>query len=112
MPCPGGAYALLLPAWPELGVSAAGVKGGGSGAGCWPAPGRRRCELARLLLLGGGSWASSALAQLLPAVALGPALLPVPAPRLDTRLTHALLLATSFLPATAAAPSLTHHPVP
>lgn len=55
---------------------------------------------------GGGSRASSALAQLLPAVALGPALLPAPAPRLDTSLTHALLSATSFLPATAAAPSL------
>lgn len=54
----------------------------------------------------GGIWASSALAQLLPAVALGPALLAVPAPHLDTRLTHAFLLATSFLPATAAAPSL------
>lgn len=54
--CPApGAYALTLPAWPELGVSAAGVKGGGRGAGCWPAPGRRRCVLARQPPPGEGS---------------------------------------------------------
>lgn len=48
MPCPRFS-ALPLPSWLELGVSAAGVKGGG-GRRCWPAPapGRRRCALARL----------------------------------------------------------------
>lgn len=60
---------------------------------------------------GGGSLANCALAQSLPAVALGPVPLPAPAPCLDTRLTCALLSDTSFLPATAAAPSLPTAPV-
>lgn len=43
-----GVTALPLPAWPELGVSAAGVKGGG-GRRCWPAgEGKEAGALARL----------------------------------------------------------------
>lgn len=116
MPCPEPG-ARPLPAWPELGLSAAGVKEAG---GLLAGSGKEAVLLARQRH-GGGSWASSALAQLLPAVALGPALLPVPAPHLKaphTRLTHALLSATSFSPATAAPLSLPttlsrelrHHP--
>ena len=101
---PAGPGSWARVSWPSV----SGVKGGGGRtAGRLREGGRRRrCAGSPPASAGGGSRASSALAQLLPAVALGPALLAAPAPRLDTRLTHALLSATSFLPATAAAPSL------